>query len=170
MTNENVYSIDFEKLAKSRFLTFLRLPLHLIFLNSFVAPIVQLYNQLLSFRTESLYKLNHNSQVIYMQSMLNDSFDNDLRRIRIRNAEIKEPVWFYEPLEEQPVYFYEPDEAPVYFREDFEFLGGGSDFTVFVPIDLKPIALSDFNAYITKMSAKIDYYKLYSKGYQITFI
>lgn len=170
MATDNVYNINFEKLVEMLLPVFLRKPIQLFFLKCLVKPIAQLHIQFLAFRAESLYKLNHNSQVIYMQAMLNDSFDNDLRRIKIRNAEIKQPVWFYEVEEEKPVFFYEPDEAPVYFREDYEFLGGGSDFTVFVPAELQPIDPTSLNAYLVKMKAKIDYYKLYCKGYQIVFI
>src|SRR5690606_12863694 len=119
----------------------------------------------------SMYRLNHNSQVCSLKAVLNDAFDTDLRRITIQNATIKEPLWFYEPGDEKPVYFYEvADESPVYFRSESEFMGGGSDFTVLVPLDLKPVSEVELNAYLIRMRALIDYYKLYCKAYTIEFI
>lgn len=167
----NVYTIDFDRLVTNLQLTFLRKPFLLIFAKCLVSPIVSLYVAFLNFRIDSLYKLNHNSQVVYMQAMLNDSFDNELRRIRIANAVIEQPIWVYEPLDDEPLFVYEAsDNAPVYLRELFEFFGGGNDFIVQVPMELKPTPPEALEAYLIKMSAKVDYYKLYSKNYSILFI
>jgi hypothetical protein len=106
-----------------------------------------------------------------MQAVLNDSFDNVLRRIIIKNAVIKSPLWFYEPEENKPVKFYEvSDNKPVYFREEAEFLSDGADFTVLVPVDLKPKTPQEETALIIKMKAQIDYYKLFVKNYSILWV
>ena len=128
------------------------------------------YNQILHFRAESLYKLNHNSQIIYLEKVLNDAFDAETRKIYINNAQINEPVWFYEIADNKPVFFYEiADNKPVYFREESELVGDGIDFTVFVPIQLKPLQTQQLDDFLNQMRALIDYYKLYSKNYQIQF-
>jgi len=115
--------------------------------------------------------VNHNSQICFLQAVLNDSFDNIQRRIIIRNATLREPLWFYEPEENKPVLFYEPsDNKPVYFREESEFIGDGADFLVLVPIDLKPNTLQEETAFLIKMKAQIDYYKLFVKNYKILWV
>lgn len=140
-------------------------------LSAVFTPIVKMRIDFLAFRNESLYKVNHNSQICYLQAVLNDKFDNVLRRIVIRNAVLKEPIWFYEPEENKPVLFYEPsDNKPVYFREESEFIGDGADFLVLVPIDIKPTNTQEENALIVKMQSQIEYYKLYVKNNIILWV
>lgn len=166
----NVYNIDFNKLVSDLQLPMLRKPLVLAFAKSLVAPVVTLHESFIKFRKDSLYKVKHNSQVVYLRAALNDSFDPVLRRIQIANAVIEQPIWIYEPLDDKPVFVFESfDNAPVYLRESFEFFGGGNDFIVHVPMSLKPEA-AELQAYLIKMSAQVDYYKLYSKNYSILFI
>lgn len=168
---ENVYNNDWDDFIVSN-LSFDERKLKTIsWLKILFKPIVRIHLEFLAFRHESLYKVNHNSQICYIQAVLNDSFDNVLRRIIIRNAIIKEPLWFYEPEENKPVLFYEPnDNKPVYFREENEFLGDGADFLVLVPIDLKPTNTQEENAFMIKMRGQIDYYKLFVKNYIILWV
>lgn len=171
MTSAAFYNINFKKLAKDVMAGELRTPEMIAFISALVTPIDTLYNYFLSQRSANIYRLKHTSQVCYMRSALNDEFDTELRRITIKNAEIKEPLWFYEVGDEKPVHFYEEaDNQPVYFREASEFFGGGSDFTVLVPLELKPATETELNAYLIRMRALIDYYKLYCKAYTIEFI
>lgn len=135
------------------------------------APVVWLHLEFLAFRKQALYKVSHNSQICYLQAALNDSFDNIQRRIIIRNAILREPLWFYEQEENKPVKFYEEsDNKPVYFREESEFIGDGADFLVLVPADLKPGNTQEENALLIKMTGQIDYYKLYVKNYIIQWV
>lgn len=132
------------------------------FLMVLIKPVQQLHETFKSFRIESLYKVRHNSQIAYLENVLNDTYDSQLRRIRIANAVFKTPVYFYEPEENREVFFYEPvDNQPVYFHNSDEFVGDGFDFYVFVPPDLEPLIL------LTQMKGLINYYKLYSKNYNI---
>jgi hypothetical protein len=140
-------------------------------LNCLIQPVLTLYNIFMAFRQSSLYKVSHNSQVVYLQKLLNDKFDPVLRRIKITNAVIVEPVWFYEAEEARPVWFYEPeDNLPVHFKEQTEFVGDGIDFNVIVPAQLQPQSQQQLNALLSLMKAEIDYYKLYSKNYNIAWI
>ncbi|MEG3973472.1 hypothetical protein QT970_02485, partial [Microcoleus sp. herbarium8] len=100
----------------------------------------------------------------YLQAVLNDSFDNTQRRIIIRNAILREPLWFYELEENKPVLFYEEsDNRPVFFREEIEFIGDGADFIVVIPNGIKPLNRQELNVFITKMKGLISYYKLFVK-------
>ena len=165
------YLIDFNKLTRYLVPIKSRKPIRLAYLRVLVKPIILLHQRFLDFRTKCIYKLEHNSQIVYLRAVLNDSFDNDLRRIRIANAVIDQPIWVYEPLDDKPVFVYETsDNSPVFLREASEFFGGGNDFIVQVPMDLKPASDDALQAYLIKMSAKVDYYKLYSKNYTILFV
>lgn len=168
---ENVYSNDWNHFVISNLPFEERKPKTIKWLNVVLKPIVRLHIEFLAFRNQALYKVNHNSQICYLQAVLNDSFDNIARRIVIKNAVLKEPLWFYEPEENKPVKFHEEsDNKPVYFREEWELLGDGADFTVLVPIDLKPNTTQDENAFLIKMKAQLDYYKLFVKNYIILWV
>jgi hypothetical protein len=163
------YTIDWSQFIIDNLPIEQQKPIIIRWLNLVFKPIVRLHKEFLGFRSESLYKVNHNSQICYLQAVLNDSFDKRARRIRISNAKLKEPLWFYEPLEDKPVYFREDaDEKPVYFREETDFLGGW-DFLVVLPILLKPSDVNAENDLIIRIKAQINYYKLFVKEPKIIF-
>lgn len=166
--NSNVYNINWATLGWNFLPVALRRPLLFGFVRSLLRPVELLHGEFLTFRTESLYKVRHNSQIVYMEAVLNDAFDPELRRIRIANAVFKTPVYFYEPEENREVWFYEPaDNNPVYFNEQNEFAGDGVDFSVLVPPALQPGTEPAELAMLTKMRGLVDNYKLYSKNYNI---
>ena len=168
---DNVYNINWRKFIIENLEVDLRRVKTVKWLEVLFKPIIWLHIEFLAFRTQALYKVNHNSQICYLQAVLNDSFDNTQRRIIIRNAILREPLWFYEPEENKPVLFYEEsDNKPVYFREESEFIGDGADFLVLVPIDLKPTNTQEENALLIKMKAQIDYYELFVKNYIILWV
>lgn len=167
----NVYSINWRKFIIENLEVDLRRVKTVKWLEVLFKPIIKLHIEFLAFRLQALYKVNHNSQICYLQAVLNDSFDNTERRITIKNAVVKQPLWFYEPEENKPVKFHETlNNKPVYFREEWELLGDGADFTVLVPIDLKPNTAQDENAFLIKMKAQLDYYKLFVKNYIILWV
>ena len=167
---DNVYNINWRKFIIENLEVDLRRVKTVKWLEVLFKPIIWLHIEFLAFRTQALYKVNHNSQICYLQAVLNDSFDNEQRRIIIRNAILREPLWFYEPEENKPVLFYEEsDNKPVYFREESEFIGDGADFIVLLPEDLKPNDNQQLNIFIDKMKGLLFYYKLYvKKGIIIT--
>ena len=168
---ENVYNNDWSKFIISNLPFEERKPKTIKWLNVILKPIARLHIEFLAFRNQALYKVNHNSQICYLQAVLNDIFDNTQRRIIIRNAILREPLWFYEPEENKPVLFYEEiDGKPVYFREESEFIGDGADFLVLVPIDLKPTNTQEEIAFLIRMRAQLDYYKLFVKNYKILWV
>lgn len=165
---ENVYNINWEEFIRDKIPPELRTPIFEKYVLSLTEANRQLFYQFLAFRIQAIYKVSHNSQVVYLQKMLNDKFDPVARRIRVANAVIKEPVWFFEVDDDKPVWFYNPeDNNPVDFNEESDLLGDNVDFRVLVPIQLKPSTAIAEEAYIIKMSAQINYYKLFSKNYKI---
>lgn len=171
MASENVYRFDVFSWGKSLLPGFYRKPKRLALIQVLLRPTKKLAQEFEEFRHLSTYKQNHNSQIPYLTGVMNDAFDHELRRIFITNAEVRTPLFFYEAADEKPVFFYETEhDKPVYFREESEFLGGGSDFTVWVPLELKPQDEAELTAFLTRMRAQIDYFKLYAKSYVIQFI
>ncbi len=149
---------------------FLRTRVRMIWLKTIVAPVWKIYYRLLAFRKASLYKMSHNSQVVYLQKVLNDKFDATDRRIKIRNSDIQEPVWHYDAPEQNPVYYYDTDdERPVFFRSQSEFEELNADFEVVIPLALKPATQPEIKAFELQVSLLVDYYKLYSKKYIIKY-
>lgn len=161
-----IYNIDWKKLVNNTLIISIRNQSNVAFIYSFIKPLELIHNQFKEFRSKSLYKVRHNSQIVYMEAVLNDEFDNDLRRIRIVNNEFDNILYLYEPLERREVFIYEPeDNKPVYLAEAY-LNEEGVDFIVYVPPDLQPVE-AELNAYLTKMRGLIDFYKLYSKNYKI---
>jgi hypothetical protein len=166
-----VYQLNWQSLLKNLLSFDLRSVFVLGWLSSLIEPVVQLHINLLNYRDHCLYRVRHNSQIVYMEAVLNDKFDNELRRIRIINSEFKEGFYFYELEDNKEVYFYEPeDNQPVYFKEPDEFDGDGVDFLVCVPPDLEPSTEALELALTTKIKGQTDYYKLYSKNYKIAWV
>lgn len=167
----NFYKVDWRKFINDLLLIELRKPMITAYLNALLKPVKKQHADFLTYRKNALYRVQHNSQIASIEAVLNDEFDAVLRRIRIRNVEFKEQVWFYEPEENKEVWFYEPaDNKPVYFYEEDELIGSGVDFVVCVPPILQPGTITDENALLTKMRGLIDYFKLYSKNYQILWV
>ena len=169
MTN-NIFNIDFDRLVIWNLATFLRRTVRVIWLLVITSPLLRTYNQLLDFRAQSLYKMAHNSQIVYLQKVLNDKFDNTNRGIEVRNSDILEPVWHYDAQEQKPVYYYDTaDEHPVYFRSQADFNRLNSDFEVVMPLALKPGTQQEVDALELQVRLLVDYYKLYSKKYIIKY-
>ena len=168
--NSQVYTVDWSILLRLLLPTRLRKPRILAFLNAAIEPIRMLYQSFLSFREASLYKVRFNSQIVYLEAVLNDQFDNELRRIRIENATFKPGLYLYEPEQMLDVFLYQsfmgdnvrPNDPPTYLTS---FLTESGDFDFFVFVPFEPEA-SDGNLE-NRIKSYVNYYKLYAKNYQI---
>lgn len=157
----NWYKIDYNRLVRLLLPTMLRKPVIQSFLDAMVIPAKSLYAAFNAYRKEADYKLNHNSQVCYLQAVLNDSFDYDNRRIRIGDAPIEEWARFlWKESEDRPIML------GTFMLQSERFIGSNSiDFIVYVPTALK-LNKND----LIKMNALIRYYKLAGKRYEIQTI
>jgi hypothetical protein len=168
--NANIFKINYTWLLLWNVATFLRATVRMKWLNVVISPLIGIYDNLLQFRDEQLYKMSHNSQVVYLEKVLNDKFDYSLREIYIKNSEVYEPVWFYDTDENKPVYHYDSaDEAPVYYYDQSDFENYNSDFEVIIPNRLKPATPEEIAAFELQVKMLVDYYKLYSKRYIIKY-
>lgn len=166
-----VYEINWSKFISDLLPIDLRKPLLKGFLNAVLKPIKTAHADFLAYRLNALYRVQHNSQIVSMEAVLNDEFDNSFRRIRIQNVKFRDALFFYEPEENKEVFFYDPvDMMPKYFYNEDDFQGNGVDFVVCVPPILRPLNAQEEFAFLTKMRGLIDYYKLYAKNYDIQWV
>ena len=112
----NYQTIDIDILNEMFLPTFLRNNEVKAFVNSVSNPVKELY-------TSTLYKMQHNGQVIYLEKMLNEFYaitDYDknnhvsTRKIFITNAPIVPRVYIYRPIENKPLYL--NGSTPVYLN------------------------------------------------------
>ena len=166
----NIYNVDFVSVIQGNLATFLRKITRVSWLGSLVSPVVALYNVYLQFRTDKIYQMSHNSQVVYLEKVLNDKFDNSLREIRVQNSALLEPVWHYDTQDNKPVFYYDTaDNKPVWFRNQADFDNYNSDFEVIIPVRLQPGTPEEVEKFETAVKLLVDYYKLYSKKYVLKY-
>ena len=103
-----------------------------------------------------------------LQAVLNDSYDKNLRRIRVVDSFVQDPLWIYPENDNKPVYVYpENDNKPVYVYPDSIFDDIDVDFLVLIPVEYKPSNQESLNILEVQIKSLINYYKLASKRYKI---
>lgn len=161
MDFSKVYDIRLNDLVIHSLPINLRQSKMIAWLRCLVKPVVNLHTQFITFRRNSLYKIEHTPQVFALENVLNDAFDVQLRRIRIGDGAYRDGVWFYNPEEQKPVFFYDPTEnAPVHFYDGGQLQSLDVDFVVSVPFELR-------ESQIIRMKSLIDFYRLPDKTYRI---
>ena len=152
----SLFDVDFQRLARAMTPVQLWKGRLKAFLLALWTPVVSLYNLFTANRAGNLYKLGHSSQVVYMEAVLNDAFDNVLRRITIVDGPYVDSPSVYRRAEGKPLYIYRASEAQHrYIYRSSETAITGPDFVVQVPIGL---------AFDTaRMKALINDYRLASK-------
>jgi len=73
-------------------------------LRCLIVPVRWLYNQFKIQRTATLYYLAHNSQVVYLEAVLNDVFDPASRGIHVVDGLFEDPLFTYLVPESRPVW------------------------------------------------------------------
>jgi len=162
MTNVKRYIINYTKLVEQRIPEDFRKDKAIAFFKVFVSPFVLIYNSLLSFRTLLLYKLSITPQVVYLEKMLNDRYDDTERRIYITDGKEYTPLFLYQKSELKPTFLFLKSETGflktlLYLKNEtgqFTF-----DFVVHVP------SVVSFNS--NELVALVNNYKLASKTFKI---
>jgi len=150
-----LFDVDYNALVKLLIPTQLRNAKMVSWLTVLINPVQYVYNAFMEQRYDNLYILNHSSQVVYLQAVLNDMFDNTLKRIRVTDPVYKDPLYIYREAGGKPVYIYRNSEnLPQYLYTDAETVAG-YDFIVQVPaiVTYDPVY----------MKALIDRFRLPSK-------
>lgn len=153
-----IFSLNLRQLIILLLPTFLRKPCSIAWLQMLIAPVEQLQYNFNEKRKADLVILEHNGQKCYLRKILNDSFDNKLRRIRIEDMPLFNAVYIFTQGEQQPLYL---EEAPVHLYAESELQISGVNFSVYVPQELCKREV--------ELRAITDTYKLASKRYIIQY-
>ena len=125
------------------------------------SPCIDIYNREAAYRSSNLYILRHTSQVVYILSVLNDAFDDDLRRIRIVNSTDIDPIYTYRTPELKPKFIYKTAEhLAVNLFNDAEVQADINGFIIQVPAAVAALPVYDIN----RLKALVDKYRLTSKN------
>lgn len=156
----SVFTVDIDKLSKWMLPLRLRTVLLVDLVKCAVKPTKQVYQQFLAHRSENIYEIVHNGQVCKLQAVLNDRFDNTLRRVYIIDGLVILPLFTYKRIEAKPVYMRKRSEATGirYMRKRSELSLGGT-FIVMVPT----VLVFDMH----EMKALTNKYKQAGKAYTI---
>lgn len=142
---------------------FLRKPVFLGFLKVLASGIQYVVDALAVFQENTQYYFYFNSQVCYLEQVLNETFPDGDSEIYIETLFLS-PVFFYNKIEERPaIYLYNKieDETPFYLRNRIENFGVGQ-FIVWVPEALAGQEL--------QIAALVDQYNIIGINYTIQII
>lgn len=158
LSNPNIYTIDWQRLVRWLLPVRLRQSRMVAWLAALTSPIKHLHDALLKYREDRLYFLHHTSQVVYMEAVLNDVFDDTARGIYIIDGAVYDPLWVYVTPELKPLYVRMASEnTPQWLYTELETVVGQADFIVRVP----SAVVFD----VPRMKALIDLYRLPGKSY-----
>lgn len=137
-------------------------PITKAWLYSLIQPLIELYAIFSSYRIQALYTLSFTGQVIYLEKLLNDTFNNGGTEIFIEDGILKIAPFLFNTAEDaDPFYVFntgETSEDNLYIYNTAEYTGN-LDFIVKVPAAL----VFDEN----QMKSLINKYKLAGKNYTI---
>ena len=155
-----MFRIHFERLVQWLIPSFLRQPNIALLLLAANKGLRDTYAVFLSYRDSATYRLNHNSQVCYMQGVLNDYFDADARRIVIVDFTAYGAIFFWVDTDTTDIVFMGDDNVVYFYNDDV-----GIDFTVQIPIGL----VSDLSS-VSLLKSLVNYYKLAGKTYSLQWV
>ncbi len=133
------------------------------FITAATKPLRDVYNDLLILRTQVDYDLKFNGQVIYLEHILNDLFDDVNRDIYISDVANVDFLYIYtDPETVTPPYVYNDGETfnDLYVETDAETLSS-NQFIINIPA-------TGINQ--IELKAVVDKYKLAGKNYVINII
>lgn len=169
--NDNLFNINFKRLASWWLFTFWRTGSVLNLMSVLIFYIEELYIEFGRERKDNIRKMKYNYQKFSLQSILNYNHDRAGNRIKIIKAVLYDGVYVYTEGETNNLSTTDPkrkwlfgDERPLYLRTESE-LHSDYDFIVQIPVDANNPNVSLIN--IDQLKADIDFYKLPSKRYQI---
>ena len=178
-----MFSINFRQLASQYLTNLLRKTKQLSWLYALVKPLTNLYNDFAEFSTEVLYELRITCQVIYLEKLLNDKFNNGMVAYAFDNSsgayspvygaiyivdssDIHEVRYLWLEVEERPaIYLYQEAEvaSPRYFYTQAEY-EADTDFAVMIPTSVGDVNDVEFKASVDAWIVK---YKLAGKRYKL---
>lgn len=150
---------------------FLRGNIMIAWLSALSKPIEQLYVSFMSYRAATMIKVSYNSQVIYLEKLLNDTY----------NSGGTLPIYIYDTANTQVEYLAnkaegyqspyiynksEPDTGSWYIGNKSEY-NAQYDFIIMVPATLYATLLLDGSTGLLNMTALVNFYRLAGKRFTI---
>lgn len=157
------YNINFSNFIKKLLPPFLRGSRMLDWLKALIKPLQTLNTKFNEFMQRIRYKIGFNGQVVYLEHILNDYYDNTLRRIYITDgSSIPLPPYIYNKIENRVQYLYNKSEAepPLYAYNKSEY-NTSVDFIVNVPAAILTAQLSQ------QIRALVNQYRIAGKRFAV---
>jgi len=157
-----MYSINWINLVKMLLPPFLRKSKQLAWLTCIISnQITYVYNQFNVYRQQKLYDLSITGQVIYLEKLLNDKYNNGFSGIWIASENISTLFLANKAENFTPIYLANKSEiSPIYVGNKSEYLQQ-YNFIIWVPISI-------FNLIdIAEMRSLVDKYRIAGKNYNI---
>lgn len=159
------YDIDWSLLIKRILPTQKRDTWHIDWLMSALKGIRNIYDDFITFKSDTLRILSYNSQKLLFEKAINDDVDPTLKRVYIDNAadDLEDSFCYYISENQEDAYCYQLAEEPFNGRFTYRIIEYvfPVDFTVYVPTALT-------NA-TQKIRAIVNFYKLAGKRYIIIY-
>mgnify|MGYP000013375400 CR=1 FL=1 len=137
---------------------FLRRHALIAWVHALLTPVKRLYMEFLAYRNRVNYQMEHTGQVIYLEKVLNDHFD-DKNRIRIQDGPKLDWTYIYRTDERKPKYL-----KTMYLHSQLSYGDHGADFNVMIPAD---ISIWSDSGHEAECRSLLNYYKLAGKTYQL---
>lgn len=152
------YKVNFDKLKLLVLPSMLRKSFIGVLVSLAYDELKKIHEQWLLNKEQRDIKLSHHGQVCYLRKVLNDEFDNVLRRIQIADGNRFIRTYLYSRAEQKPVFL-----GKLHLHSKTNYADTGVDFIVYVPseiLDTKEL----------RIKARVDYYKQDVKRYEIVGI
>lgn len=171
MQDNPAHNTNWQEVAKANIRPIHRYSNQQSFFKALVQPLMVIRDEYRRFRESVIYQLQHDSRKISIEKVLNDHFDDSLRRIYIDNVAPQPRTYFYEPGDDRPVFFYEPaDDRPVYFYEQLGVNVDDVSFVVNLPDTIKPSDPDELRRLEILINAQVNRYKLDSKEHRLLWM
>jgi hypothetical protein len=160
-----IYNIDYNTLIKWLVPPVLRNEFMLNWIKALISPLISTYLSFIRYYNDISYKLSITPQVCYLQKILNDTFDNELRRIYITDPENYIVTLIHTDDAQNPLITHldsSLEEIPI-IHDDSAYESSGNDFNVIIPF-----VLSQIQEY--QLKTILNTYKLPSKRYKLYYI
>jgi len=163
----SIYDIDNSVLVQEQLRPKFRQTKWLGWLLALLTPLFRRHDEFLVLRDSAWYFIRHNSEVIYLEKMLNEKFspvgyDNqdheNTKAIYIDDGEAPTPQYIFRKVEVQPVFL----NPRIYIKTRAEIAALYSDFIIKIPSAITFIE--------AKVRAEVNKYKLAGKIYKIEVI
>lgn len=159
---KKIYNVDWQKLALMLTPMHLRKPRFTALLLACVSGVQYVYTKFIGFKFNVEYDLTITPQVCFLEKLLNDYFDYDLRRIFIRDPYTRPPLVLYKKSENIELVLKKKSEAgQVVLYAGFDQHISTDDFLIVLPTGLT----ADFAA----MAALVKKYCLPAKNFSIIY-